>query len=88
MSGVKNKGVVMCYKAVTDKFLTILGLLVEPIASIEKPKGYTEAYISIRQPKITLTSSNPIISPSLSILFFFISMLISNSRIHRSIGKQ
>ena len=35
-----NKGVRMCYKAVTDNFFIVVGLLVEPSTAIAKPKVY------------------------------------------------
>ena len=88
MSRVTNKGVMMRCKAVTANLLTVVGLPVEPSTAIAKPKGYLDASLSIRQPPRTVTSSNPVISPSLSSFFFFSSMLRSNSRSHRSIGKQ
>ena len=58
MSRVVNKGVVMHFKASTANLLTVVGLLVEPITSVAKPKGYLEAYLSIIQPHITVTFSN------------------------------
>ena len=87
MSRVTNEGVVVCCKAVTANLLTEVGLVVEPITTIAKLKSSFEASISIRKPPITVTSSNPFISPSPSSFFFFSSMLRSNIRSHRSIGK-
>ena len=45
MSRVKNEGVMMSYKEVTAKFLSLVCLLVEPSTPIAKPKGSIEAYI-------------------------------------------
>ena len=60
----------MRYKTVTENLFTVVGTLVETsITSIEKPKGYIEAYISIRKPTITVTSNIPVIPPSLSPYF-------------------
>ena len=73
-------------KAIMANLLTVVGLIVEPITDIEKPTGYIEGYISIRQPPWKVTYSKPVISLSLSILFYFCSMLISNSRSHQSIS--
>ena len=70
MSRVINKGVVMRCKAVTVDLLTVVGLLVEPIATISKPRIYLEEFISIRQHPITVTSSSMVITPSLSRSFF------------------
>ena len=78
MSRETNEGVIMRCKTIMAKFSKIVHLLGEPITSLAKPKAYIEAYISIRQPPWILTSSNPFIYPSLSILFYFINMLISN----------
>ena len=47
MSTVMDEGVQMCCKSVTSNLFTVVCLLVEPITSIEKPKGYLEAYLSI-----------------------------------------
>ena len=44
-----NKVVVMCCKIITANFLTVLGLLVEPITSIAKTKANLQAYLSISQ---------------------------------------
>ena len=57
-SRVTNKGIIMCCKSSTFNLLTVVGLLVEPITSVAKPKGYLEAYLSIIQPHITVTFSN------------------------------
>ena len=83
-----NKGVVMHCKAVTDNLLTVLCLLVEPSTAITKPKGSIEAYLSISQHPIILTSSIPVISTSLSSFLFFRIMLRSNNRSYRSILKK
>ena len=66
MSTVMNEGVRMRYKVVTANLLKVVGLLVEPSTVISKPVSSLKAYISIRQPTISVTSSSPIISPSLS----------------------
>ena len=88
MSTAINKGIKMRCKSVTANFFTVVGLLVENITAIAKPKGYLEAFLSIGQPLITVTYSSPVITPSLPSSFFFSSMLRSNSKIHRSIGLQ
>ena len=86
ISRVTNKGVMMCFKAVTSNFLTLVGRFVEPSTAIENPKRFLEANISIRKSPIKLTSSNMAISPSLYSFFFFSFMLRSNSRSHQIIG--
>ena len=87
MSRLIDERVMMCFKAVTVNLLTVLGLLVEPITAIVKPKGSLERDVYIRENPITVTSVDPVIYPSLYSLFFFNSMLRSNSRGHQSIGK-
>ena len=47
MSTVMKKGVNICSKAVTTQVFTVVGLLVEPGASISKIKGYLEDCPSI-----------------------------------------
>ena len=88
MSRVMNEGVMMRFKAVTANLLTVVGLIVEPSTAIEKPKGSLGVSLSIRQPPITVTSSNLVISTSLSSFFFFSGMLRSNGISHQSIGKR
>ena len=78
MSRKTNDGVMIRYKKITANLLTIVRLLVEPITSLEKTKDSLEAYLSISEPPWTVTSSKPVISPSLSRFFSFGSMLISN----------
>ena len=73
-----NEGVMMSFKTITTNLSTIVHLLVEPITSIAKPKASKEAYISIMQLPLIVTSSKPVISPSLFSFFFFGNMLISN----------
>ena len=85
MSRVTNMGVMMSCKAVTTNLFTVVGLLVETITAIVKPKGSLEASNYIRKPNIIVTYNIPVISTPLSILFFFISMLISNVISHRII---
>ena len=70
ISRVMNEGVMMRCKAVTANLLTVVGLIVYSSAAISKPKVYLEAYLSIMQPPITVTSSSPVISTSLSSFFF------------------
>ena len=72
-------------KTITSNLLTVVGLLVEPSTPIAKPKASIKAYLSIRPPPWTVTSSKPVIYPSLSCFFSLSSMLRSNSRSHRSI---
>ena len=87
MSRVMNKVVMMCCKAVKVNLLAVVGLIVEPSTSIEKPNGYVEEYLSISQHNINATYYNTVISTSLSSFFFFIIMMLSNGRIHLSIHK-
>ena len=68
----------MRFKTITMNLSIILHLLVEPITYIEKPKASMEASISIRKLTWTVTSSNPVIYPSLYSFLFFGYMLISN----------
>ena len=84
MSRVKNEEVMVHCKTVTDNLLTVLGLLVEHSTAITKTKVYLEVPLSIRQPSIKVTSSIPVIYPSLSSSLFFSSMLRSNIRSHWS----
>ena len=86
MSRETNEGVMMHCKSITANLLTIVGLLVENITSLAKPKASLEASLSIRKPPLTLTYSKPVISPSLSSLISFRSILRYNSRSPRSIG--
>ena len=86
MSRVTNEEVMMHCKAVTENLLVVVGLLFEPSTAIEKSKGLIEASLSISQTIITVTSSIPVISPSLSSSFYLSSMLRSNSISHQSIG--
>ena len=44
-----NEGVMMRCKTTKAKSLTIITIIVEAIASLEKPKASIKAYISIRQ---------------------------------------
>ena len=76
----------MCCKSGTANLLTVVGISVEPSTEITKPNGYIEAYLSISQPPRTLNSSVLVKYPSLYRLFFFSSMLRSNSRSQQSIG--
>ena len=59
MSRVTNEGVVMHYKAVTANLLPVVGLLVGPITSILKLKGYLEASLSIWQHPIPVDLFQP-----------------------------
>ena len=68
----------MCSKTITMNLSTIVHLIVEPITSLSKPKASLEASIYIRQLPWTLTSSKPVISPSLFSFLFFGNMLSSN----------
>ena len=74
-------------KAVTEKLLTLVGPLVEPISTdIAETKGSLEAYISISQPPIRVISNIPVIPPSLPRSIIFFGMLRSNIRSHKIIG--
>ena len=68
----------MYFKTIKMNLLTIVHLLVEPIASLAKPKDSLEAYISIRQLPLTVTSINTVIYPSLFGFFFLVNILKSN----------
>ena len=81
-----NEGVMILCKTITANLLTIVGLLVEPITSLEKPKGFIWGSLFNKQHPITLTSKYTVISSSLSSFLFLSSILISNSRNHRIIG--
>ena len=83
MSRVMNEGVVICCKEITDNFLTVVDLLVRPIKTIVKPKGSLETYFFIRQPPLTVNSSNLVKYPSLSNFFFLGIMIRSNIRSHQ-----
>ena len=76
MSRKTNERVMMRYKTNTANLLTILGLLVEHVTSLAKPKASIEAYIAIRKTYYIVTSIKPVIYPSVSRLFSFRSMLI------------
>ena len=78
MSREKNEGVMMRFKTITMNLSKIVHLLVEPDTALAKSKASLEASISIRQLPWTVTSSNPVISPSLFSFLFFGDMLISN----------
>ena len=86
MSRETIEGVMMRCKTITANLLVIVGLLVEPITSIENPKGSLKEYLPIKQPPLTVTSKYPVILSSLSSYFSFSSMLIYNSISHHSIG--
>ena len=73
-----NEGVMMHFKTIKMNLLTVVHPLVEPITSLEKPKASMEASISIRQLPWTVTSSKPVIFPSLFSFFFFGNILRSN----------
>ena len=78
MSRETNEGVMMLFKTITTNLPTIVHLLVEFVTSLDKPKASLEASISIRQPTWTVTSSKPVIYPSLFSFLFFGNMLGSN----------
>ena len=78
MSRETNEGVMMHFKKITMNLLKIVQPLVEPITSLAKPKAYLEAYFSIRQLPWKVTSSEPVISPSLLSFFFLCNILRSN----------
>ena len=44
LSNVINKGVKIICKVVTDKFYTVVVILIELITATEKSKGYNEQY--------------------------------------------
>ena len=89
MSTVMNEGDKMHWKSVTEKFITVVGPLVEPSSTyIENPKVSIESSISIRQTTITSKSYRPVIPTYLHSSFFLSSILRSNGRIHQSRGWQ
>ena len=65
-----ERGIHYAFQKITINLSTIVHLLVEPITSLAKPKASLEAYISIRQYPLTVTSIKPGISPSLFSFFF------------------
>ena len=67
-------------QSVMTNFFTLLGLQVELIISIVKPKGSIEGSTSMRKYSITVTSNSPVIYYSLLRSLFFRSMLRTNSR--------
>ena len=73
-----NNGFMMRFKTMTTNLSTIVHIFVETITSLAKPKASLEAFISIRKISWTVTSSKPVISPSLFSFLFFGNMLISN----------
>ena len=86
MSRETHKVVMMRSKIITANLLKIVGLLVEHITSIAKPKASLERYLSLKKTPWKVSSSKPVISPSLSSFFSFGSMLRSNSISNWSIG--
>ena len=68
----------MRFKTITTNLMTVVHLIVEPITFLAKPKAYLEASISIRQLPGTVTSSKPVISPSLFSFLFFGNILRHN----------
>ena len=78
MSRVKNEGVMMSYKEVTAKFLSVVCLVVEPSTPIAKPKGSIEAYIYIIKPLIAVKYNNPRMPPSFPSSLFFSSIGIGD----------
>ena len=81
-----NGGFNMCCKAVMKCFSTVIGLLVELITSIAKPKGSLEVYPYIRQPYVTVASNSSVISSHIFISFFFIIIKITNVIFHQNRG--
>ena len=75
MSTVMNEGVKIRSGAVTAKVFAVVGLLVEPSTSIEKPKVSFDVYIYIGQPSVTVTYYSPVISSFLFRSFVFSSIL-------------
>ena len=59
MSTVMKKVVEINFKAVTTQVFTVL--LVKLGTVIQKPKGSIDAYTSIMQPSIAVTSNSPLI---------------------------
>ena len=73
-----KKGVMMRCKTITANLLKIVHLIVETITYFENPKATIEASLSIQQPPWRITSSKPVISPSLSRIVSFRTMLRYN----------
>ena len=78
MSRETNEGVMMYFKTITMNLLTIVHLLVGPITYLAKLKAYMETSFLIMQLPWTVTSSKPVISPSLLSFLFFCNMLKFN----------
>ena len=78
MSTLMNEGVDIRCKLVTTQVFTVVGLLVELGKAIAKPKCSIEAYPSIRQMSVTVTSGSPVIYYSLFSSSFFSSTLKSH----------
>ena len=68
----------MLFKTITMNFSTLVHILVESITPLAQPKASLEAYISVMQLPLKVTSSKPVISSSLFSFLFFGNMLRSN----------
>ena len=68
----------MRFKTITTNLSTIVHLIVEPITSLVKPKACLDASIFISQLPLTVSSSKPVISPSLLSFLFFCNIPKSN----------
>ena len=86
MSSVMKKEVKTRCKSVRANLFTVVRLIDWPSIAIVKPKGYLEAYLYISYASLILTSTSPVIPPSLPISLFYRSMLKINSRIFQSTG--
>ena len=78
MSRETNEEFMMRFQTITMNFSTLVHILVESITPLAQPKAYLEAYISVIQLPLTVTSSKPVISTSLFSFFFFGNMLRYN----------
>ena len=86
MSSVMKKEVNTRCKSVRANLFTVVCLIDWPSIDIVKPKSSLEAYLYISYASLILTSTSPVIPPSLPISLFYRSMLKTNSRIFQSIG--
>ena len=68
----------MRFKKITANLSKIVCLIVEPITYLAEPKDSPEASLYISQTTWTITSSKPVIYPSLSSFLYFGNMMISN----------
>ena len=59
---VMNEGVNICCKSATNQVFIVVSLIVELSTAISKSTGSIEAYPSIGEPSVPVTSKSPVIS--------------------------